>query len=82
VIGCNSIILTYRWRDIVVLNVHAATEHENYNTKDSLYEEIERRELKSQLGRPVYGREDNIKMDLREIGWSSVEWIHLAQDRE
>jgi hypothetical protein len=20
-------------------------------------------------------------MDLREIGWGSVEWIHLAQDR-
>jgi hypothetical protein len=21
-------------------------------------------------------------MDLREIGWEDVEWIHLAQDRE
>jgi hypothetical protein len=21
------------------------------------------------------------KMDLREIGWDSVDWIHLAQDR-
>jgi hypothetical protein len=21
-------------------------------------------------------------MDLREIGWGSVEWIHLAQDRD
>jgi len=21
-------------------------------------------------------------MDLREIGWKSVEWIHLAQDRD
>jgi hypothetical protein len=22
-----------------------------------------------------------IRMDLREIGWGDVEWIHLAQDR-
>jgi hypothetical protein len=21
-------------------------------------------------------------MDLREIGWESVDWIHLAQDRD
>jgi hypothetical protein len=25
---------------------------------------------------------DNIKMDLVEIGWSVVDWIDLAQDRE
>jgi hypothetical protein len=25
---------------------------------------------------------DRIKMDLREIGWEGVEWIHLAQDRD
>jgi hypothetical protein len=25
--------------------------------------------------------EDGIRMDLREIGWGSVEWIQLAQDR-
>jgi hypothetical protein len=24
---------------------------------------------------------DNIKMDLREIGWGSSDWIDLAQDR-
>jgi hypothetical protein len=23
----------------------------------------------------------NIKINLREIGWSSMDWIHLAQDR-
>jgi hypothetical protein len=26
--------------------------------------------------------EDGVKMDLREIGWGGVEWIHLAQDRD
>jgi hypothetical protein len=26
--------------------------------------------------------EDNIKMDLREIGWGDIGWIDLAQDRD
>jgi hypothetical protein len=26
--------------------------------------------------------EDNIRMDLREIGWEGMNWMHLAQDRE
>jgi hypothetical protein len=25
--------------------------------------------------------EDNIRMDLREVGWEVVDWIHLAQDK-
>jgi hypothetical protein len=25
---------------------------------------------------------DNIKMDLREIGWDGVDWIDLAQERD
>jgi hypothetical protein len=25
---------------------------------------------------------DNIKMDLREIGWNGMDWIELAQDRD
>jgi hypothetical protein len=25
---------------------------------------------------------DNIKMDLRDIGWDGMEWIDLAQDRD
>jgi hypothetical protein len=25
--------------------------------------------------------EDNVRMDLREIGWEGVDWMHLAQDR-
>jgi hypothetical protein len=25
---------------------------------------------------------DNIKMDLREVGWGVVDWIDLAQDRD
>jgi hypothetical protein len=25
---------------------------------------------------------DNVKMDLKEIGWGGVEWIDLAEDRD
>jgi hypothetical protein len=25
---------------------------------------------------------DNIKVDLREIGWGGMDWIDLAQDRD
>jgi hypothetical protein len=32
--------------------------------------------------RPRRRWEDGLKMDLREIGWGGVEWIHLAQDRD
>jgi hypothetical protein len=38
-------------------------------------------EGKRPLGRPRRRWEDEIRMDLREIGWGSVYWIQLAQDR-
>jgi hypothetical protein len=34
------------------------------------------------LERPRRRREDGIRMDLREIDWGGVEWIHLAKDRD
>jgi hypothetical protein len=34
------------------------------------------------LGRPRRGWEDNIKMDLQEVGWVGMDWIALAQDRD
>jgi hypothetical protein len=40
------------------------------------------KERKRPLGRPRRRWEDGIRMDLREIGWGSVEWIKLAQDRD
>jgi hypothetical protein len=39
-------------------------------------------EGKRPLGRPSCRWEDGIRMDLGEIGWGSVEWIQLAQDRD
>jgi hypothetical protein len=34
------------------------------------------------LGRPRRRWEDNIKMDLQEVGWGGADWIDLAQDRD
>jgi hypothetical protein len=34
------------------------------------------------LGRPRRRWEDNIKMDLQEVGWVSMDWIDLVQDRD
>jgi hypothetical protein len=39
-------------------------------------------EGKRPLGRPRRRWEDGIRMDLRETGWGSVDWIQLAQDRD
>jgi hypothetical protein len=39
-------------------------------------------EEKKPLGRPRRRWEDNIKMDLREIGWGGMDFIDLAQDRD
>jgi hypothetical protein len=39
-------------------------------------------EGKRPLERPRRRWEDGIKVDLREIGWGGVEWIHLAEDRD
>jgi hypothetical protein len=36
---------------------------------------------KRPLGRPRHRWEDNIKLDVREIGIDGVNWIRLAQDR-
>ena len=37
---------------------------------------------KRPLGRPRHRREDNIKMDLQEVGGGCGDWMELAQDRD
>jgi hypothetical protein len=37
---------------------------------------------KRQLGRPRRRCANNIRMDLRKIGWEFVDWMHLTQDRD
>jgi hypothetical protein len=39
-------------------------------------------EGKRPLGRPRHRWVDNIKMDLRDIGWGGMDWIDLAPSRD
>jgi hypothetical protein len=43
---------------------------------------VGRPEGRKPLGRPRRRWEDNIKMDLQEVGWEGMDWIDLAQDRD
>jgi hypothetical protein len=43
---------------------------------------VGKREGKRPLGRPRRWWEDNIKMNLREIGWGGMNLTNLAQDRD
>jgi hypothetical protein len=43
---------------------------------------VRKPEGKRSLGRPRHRWEDNIKMDLQEVGWSCGDWMELAQDRD
>jgi hypothetical protein len=38
-------------------------------------------EGKRPLGRPIRRWMDNIKKNIREIGWGGMDWIDLSQDR-
>jgi hypothetical protein len=37
---------------------------------------------KRPFGRASHRWEDNIMMDLQEVGYGSIDWIALAQDRD
>jgi hypothetical protein len=43
---------------------------------------VRKPERKRPSGRPRHRRMDNIKMDIRETGWSGMDWIGLAQDKD
>jgi len=42
----------------------------------------EKLEVNIPLGRSKYRRQNNIKMDLKDMGWGVVDWIYLAHDRD
>jgi hypothetical protein len=44
------------------------------------WRKLHNEELHGLYSSPSIVREDNIKMDLREIGFGDVDWIHWAQD--
>jgi hypothetical protein len=39
-------------------------------------------EGESQLGRPMHRWEDNIMMDLQEVGCGDMDWMKLTPDRD
>ena len=39
-------------------------------------------EGKKPLGRTRHRWEDNINMDLQEVGWVGMDWIDLAKDKD
>jgi hypothetical protein len=43
---------------------------------------VRKTEGKRPLGRPRHRWEDNIKMDLQEVGEGRGDWMELAQDRD
>jgi hypothetical protein len=43
---------------------------------------VRKPEEKRRLRRPRARWVENIKMDLREIGWDGMEWIDLAQEMD
>jgi hypothetical protein len=43
---------------------------------------VERPDERRPLGRHKHRWEDNIKMDLQEMGWGGMDWIYMAQDRD
>jgi hypothetical protein len=56
---------------------HVARVEEKRNTNRIL---VGKPEGKRPLERPRRRWVDNIKINLREIGWDGMDWIHLAQD--
>ena len=42
---------------------------------------VERTAGKRPFGRPRHRRECNYEMDLQEVGWADMDWIHIAQER-
>jgi hypothetical protein len=58
---------------------HVARMGENRNAYRIL---VGKPEGKRPLGSPRHRWVNNIKIDLREIGWDGMDWIDLAPDRD
>jgi hypothetical protein len=58
---------------------HVACIREDWNVYQVL---MGKPEGKRPLGRSSHKWEDGLRMDLREIGWGSINWIQLAQDMD
>jgi len=54
----------------------------NYSRNKPLQIKKNKPEGKKPLSRPRRRWEDNIKMDLQEVGCKDMEWIELAEDKD
>jgi hypothetical protein len=43
---------------------------------------VGRRKGRRPFGRPRHRWQDNIKINLQEVGWEGVDWIGMAEDRD
>ena len=73
-----SIVLVIKWRRMIWAG-RAARMEERRGVYRFL---VGKPEGKSALGRHSCRWEDNIKMDLQEVGCGGMDWIELAQDRD
>jgi hypothetical protein len=73
----NIIRINKSWR--VRWSGHVVCTGEKRNTYRVLMKKPKR---KRSLGRRRYKWEGDVKMDLREIEWSGVDWNNLAQDND
>jgi hypothetical protein len=55
---------------------------EDWGEEECIYDLGAKRERKRPVGRPRNRWVDNIKMNLREIGWGGMNWIDLGQNRD
>ena len=70
-------ITPQKWTDVFFTNTSISLAH--MVDKIGAYRVLVRTpEGKTPLGKP---REDNIKIDLQEVGWGSMDWTDLAQNR-
>jgi hypothetical protein len=73
-----NVIRVIKWRRMKWAGYVARTEETRSAYKILVGTSEERRPL----GRPRRTWEDNIRIDLKEIGWGDMDWIQLAQDRD
>jgi hypothetical protein len=66
----------------VLYNLHTKTDIRIGERRNAYRILVGNPEGKRPLGIPRRKWVDNIKMDLREIGWDGADWINLTQDRE
>jgi len=71
--------MALNYKDIIFLQNHVVHMGERRGVHRVL---VGKPKIKRPLGRPRRRWEDNIKMDLQEVGGGCEDWMELAQDRD